>query len=285
MALIFHIAEATEWDAAVPSGVYRRSTRGRTLDEVGFIHCSHRHQVERVANAAYRDAGRLYLLSIDPDRLGDTVLREDLADGGVESFPHLYGPLPVEAVVEVSCLEPSPAGVFVPPASWLSPKLEVAPSQIEGLGLFATMVIRAGEPVAVMGGTVLSDAEFDAYRRTVDRYSAAAIGEGFNVVQDRDDPLSRGNHSCDPNLWMTDEVTIASRRDIGAGEEATVDYALMTVDTTWSMECRCRTSLCRGAVTGADWRRPDLQARYQGHFSPFIARRISALERRGSGGG
>lgn len=278
MAPIFHIAEASDWDAAVPTGAYRHSTRGRTLDDVGFIHCSHRHQVERVANAAYRDAGRLYLLRIDPDRLGATVLREDPVDGGVETFPHLYGPLPVEAVVEVAPLELSPAGMFVPPKSWISPRLEVAPSPIEGVGLFATAAITDGEPVAVVGGRVLSDARFSEYSRTVDRYSAAAIGEGFSVVQDPDDPLSRGNHSCDPNLWMADEITLVARRDVAPGEEATVDYALMTVDEGWSMECRCGTGPCRRVVRGVDWRDPALQSRYRAHFSPFIRRRIGSAD-------
>ena len=70
---IFHIAEAAAWESARRAGEYRVSTRGRSLAEVGFIHCSHRHQVERVANAAYRDAGPLLLLTVDPDRLGATV--------------------------------------------------------------------------------------------------------------------------------------------------------------------------------------------------------------------
>jgi uncharacterized protein len=41
------------------------------------------------------------------------------------------------------------------------------------------------------------------------------------------------------------------------------------------MDCRCGGTGCRGTVTGADWHRADLQARYRGHFSPFIERRIA----------
>ena len=55
-----------------------------------------------------------------------------------------------------------------------------------------------------MGGTVLTDEEFTDFVASVDRYSAAAIDENLNVVQDPDDPLGRGNHSCDPTLWMAD---------------------------------------------------------------------------------
>ena len=271
---ILHIAEAAEWAAARPTGSYRVSTRGHSLDEVGFIHCSHRHQVERVANAAYRDAGRLYLLTIDPTRLGKTELREE-SGGGAETFPHLYGPLPLDAVVDVAPLDPAPGGLFVSATSWLSPKLEVRSSPIEGLGLFATRAIDAEEPVAVMGGRVLTDDEFAGHVATAERWSAAAIDEGLNVLQDPDDPLIRGNHSCDPNMWMVDELTLVARRPISRAEEMTVDYALMTVDEGWQVACRCARPPCRGTITGTDWRQPDLQVRYRGHFSPFIERRIT----------
>jgi hypothetical protein len=40
--------------------------------------------------------------------------------------------------------------------------------------------------------------------------------------------------------------------------------------------CECATPSCRGLVTGADWKRPELQARYAGHFSSYLAHRIAA---------
>ena len=274
MPAIFHIADAEDWSAAQTAGEYRMSTRGRTLVDVGFIHCSHRHQVERVANAAYRGAAPLVLLTIDPHLVGAEI-REESA-GGVETFPHVYGPLPVGAVVTVARFAPAAGGLFVPPTSWLTPKLDVRPSPIEGLGLFAREPIDAGEPVAVMGGETMTDEQFARFLAGAERWSAAAIDEDLNLVQDLDDPLARGNHSCDPNLWMADELTLVARRDVGADQEATIDYALMTVDDAWSMACRCGSAECRGVVTGRDWRRADLQARYRGHFSPFIGRRIAA---------
>ena len=273
-SLIFHIGEASAWEAARRAGLYRVSTQGRTLDEVGFIHASHRHQVERVANAAYRRAGPLVLLTIDVDRLGVEVREE--SGGGVETFPHIYGPLSVAAIEAVEPLVPGPGGLFVPTRSWLSPKLEVRPSQIEGMGLFATSAIAEGEPVSVMGGRAMTNQDFVAYAATVERWSAAAVDEDLNVVQDDDDPLRRGNHSCDPELWMADELALIARRPVAPGEEATVDYAVMTVEETWTMPCRCGRRGCRGTVTGSDWRRADLQARYRGHFSPFIERRIAS---------
>lgn len=63
----------------------------------------------------------------------------------------------------------------------------------------------------------------------------------------------------------------------------TVDYAFMTVDEDWQMDCHCASPQCRGAVTGIDWRRPDLKARYRGHISPFIERRITGSSTSGAG--
>ncbi len=89
------------------------------------------------------------------------------------------------------------------------------------------------------------------------------------------------NHSCDPNLWLVDEVTFGARRDIRPGEEVTADYAYWQAeeDLIAAWTCHCGSPLCRGRVTGRDWRLPELQERYRGHFSPFINARIAALGR------
>jgi glutathione S-transferase len=100
---IFHVALAEDWTAALAAGEYRVSTRGMTLDEVGFIHCSQRHQVAEVSDAFYRGAGPLVLLTIDPARAGSPVREEAVSES--ESFPHLYGPLPLQAVVSVEPLK------------------------------------------------------------------------------------------------------------------------------------------------------------------------------------
>ncbi len=157
--------------------------------------------------------------------------------------------------------------------TWLDPRIEVRPSIIEGRGLFANASIPAETIVERWGGIVLTDDQLQAHK--AGKYSAAAIGEGINLLQDLDDPVACGNHSFDPNLWMVDEATVATRRNIAPGEELTIDYATHTVDPTWSMACRCGSAPCRGIVTGDGWRRADLRERYQDHFSPFINRRIA----------
>lgn len=99
--MIFHLALADEWHEALASGgPYERSTIGRSLTEQGFIHCSFEHQVAETAERFYAGRDDVVLLCIDEERLEHELRTEDLVGGG-EAFPHLYGPLPVDAVVEV----------------------------------------------------------------------------------------------------------------------------------------------------------------------------------------
>jgi hypothetical protein len=159
----------------------------------------------------------------------------------------------------------------------MDPKVAVGPSPIEGQGLFATQPIPEGDVVVIIGGRIVSDDELIAIIDHRDGgYSTLAIGEGLNLLQGNDDADRYGNHSCDPNLWLADEVTLIARRPIAAGEELTTDYATMTGVEEWSMKCTCGSESCRGTIAGADWKLHTLQARYRGHFSPFLNDRIAS---------
>lgn len=100
-SVLYHLALRTDWARAQAAGSYEVSTRGITLAEEGFIHCSLRHQVAGVVERYYADLdpADLVLLEIDASRLGSTELRLEPPAPGVEDYPHLYGPLPVAAVV------------------------------------------------------------------------------------------------------------------------------------------------------------------------------------------
>lgn len=111
--MIFHIAEEADWTAARASGDYRVSTRGRTLAEEGFVHAARRDQVLGVADAFYADAGPLLLLSIDPARLSAPVRDDEVAPG--EVFPHIYGPINLDAVVAVTPLVRGADGTYTLP--------------------------------------------------------------------------------------------------------------------------------------------------------------------------
>lgn len=91
---LFHITTRAAWGAAQERGEYRAPS----LETEGFIHLSEDGQWLEVANRVYRGVPDLVLLSIRSDRLRAEV-RYEPADGSV--YPHLYGPLEVDAVVDV----------------------------------------------------------------------------------------------------------------------------------------------------------------------------------------
>ena len=84
-------------------------------------------------------------------------------------------------------------------------------------------------------------------------------------------------HSCDPNAAVSGQITLVAWRDIRAGEEVCFDYATTDGSDYDEFACTCATSQCRERITGEDWRRPELQARYAGSFSPYLQRRIERL--------
>ena len=163
---------------------------------------------------------------------------------------------------------------------WKHPSLDVGSSRIQGAGTFATSFIGVGEVVWIFGGTVFPKDDIDAGK--ADKRTLMQIDEGLWLGNHVDEPLTDDyfiNHSCDPNMWMKDEVTLIARRDIPAGQEVTMDYAMHFVDPDWVMRnvCSCGSQLCRRSITGRDWMLKELQGRYRDHFSPLINWRITKL--------
>ncbi|MFI6939152.1 DUF952 domain-containing protein [Streptomyces sp. NPDC050418] len=111
MTELLHLTERSLWNEAVRAGSYEQSTRGRTLAEEGFIHCSTREQLPAVAEFLYGEGkgphGELVVLVIDGDKLTAPVRHEEAAPGG-PVYPHIYGPVPTEAVVALESWPPAP---------------------------------------------------------------------------------------------------------------------------------------------------------------------------------
>ena len=110
--MIYHVCKAADWLAAKSTGQYTGSADD-TRD--GFIHFSALAQLRE--SVARHRAGQdgLVLLTVDPDALGDALKWEPSRDDVL--FPHLYGPLPVTAVVEEHALPLGPAKVHIFPAN------------------------------------------------------------------------------------------------------------------------------------------------------------------------
>lgn len=172
-------------------------------------------------------------------------------------------------------------------------KVELRESPIEGLGIFAVVPIREGEPIWVSDGTavdggedqgpthvVMTDDDFQAYIKTVDRWSSVDIRDGLHRVTLKLSEVDYVNRSCDPNVWGdgAQNPVLVARRDIAPGDELTTDYAACTDGEGPFVDCRCGSTLCRGTLMRDDWKLPSLQARYAGHWPTFLERRIRAAK-------
>ncbi|MFG2104685.1 DUF952 domain-containing protein [Micromonospora echinaurantiaca] len=97
--MIYKLLPTTEWDEALAAG----RLAGTAVDrQDGFVHLSAADQVVETARRHFAGVTGLTLLTVDPARLGD-ALRWEPSRGG-QLFPHLYGPLPVAAVVAAQAL-------------------------------------------------------------------------------------------------------------------------------------------------------------------------------------
>lgn len=109
MRVILHITTRDDWEQARPGGWLHVAS----LDTEGFIHCSTPAQVVGTLNRFFRGQTDLVLLVIDADKLTSPI-RYEAADG--DRFPHLYGPLNMDAIVNVLPLALQADGTFgLPP--------------------------------------------------------------------------------------------------------------------------------------------------------------------------
>jgi len=166
------------------------------------------------------------------------------------------------------------------PLSYGSPKTEVRSSSIQGLGLFAGEPISAGEIVAVKGGHVLTGAVWHDLERDLGAAEIQIAEDLFMAptnAEARHGSMLYTNHSCEPNIGIQGQIVIVAMRDIEAGEELTHDWATND-DSDYEMTCRCGAASCRGTITGKDWMKPELQAKYRGWFCWFLQRKIDRIQ-------
>ena len=165
--------------------------------------------------------------------------------------------------------------------SFRSPKTEVRESKIHGRGLFAIADIAKNQIVAVKGGHIVDG---KTLREKITPHLGPVeiqIDDDLFIApvteEERESSMLYSNHSCDPNLGVRGEITFVAMRNIRAGEELTHDWA-MTDDDDYSIECNCGAPQCRKTLTGKDWQRADLQERYAGYFSAYLADKIALLK-------
>lgn len=165
--------------------------------------------------------------------------------------------------------------------SYLSPKLENRPHLEKGnCGVFALQPVKKGELISLWGGKIISAGEVD---REMPNFTQQVlqIEENFFLLTPSMEPADCFNHSCDPNVGLTGQIGLIAMRDILAGEEICLDYAMCDGSNYDEFECSCGSPDCRHHVTGEDWKRPELWDRYEGYFSPYLQRRIALLKKEG----
>jgi hypothetical protein len=165
--------------------------------------------------------------------------------------------------------------------TYLSPKVEKRMSAIHGRGLYARAMIRKGEISVVKGGYILTRAQRDEIGKELGPSETQVTEDLFigpATMAQREGAMMHLNHSCEPNLGLQGQIVYVALRDIDPGEELTIDYAMID-DEVYEMPCRCGASACRGTITGLDWKKPEIQKRYDGYFSWYIQRRIDARNR------
>ena len=95
MPRIYKLLDGASWRKAQVEGVFT----GSAVDERdGFIHFSNGAQAGETARLYFRDQADLWLLTVEAEDLGE-ALRWEASRGGAH-FPHLYGPLALDAVIE-----------------------------------------------------------------------------------------------------------------------------------------------------------------------------------------
>ena len=166
------------------------------------------------------------------------------------------------------------------PTAYLTDKCEVRNRDVAGgKAVVARKLIEPGEVIAVWSGRIVSAEEFDDLSAEIRRHTVQ-VEEGLYLASlSADEPPDYINHSCDPNAGLAGQITIVAMQAIHPGEEVTIDYAMCDGSPYDEFDCACGSACCRGRVTGDDWCNPLLWERYGGHFSPYLLRRIAALQR------
>jgi uncharacterized protein (DUF952 family) len=112
MNILLHITTEAAWQTAVSANSYRTDS----LDSEGFIHCSTPAHLLIPANAIFAGQQDLILLYIDPGKLTNKLIYEDCYESGIQ-FPHVYGEINIDAVLQTIPFPPNPDGSFSLPAS------------------------------------------------------------------------------------------------------------------------------------------------------------------------
>jgi ribosomal protein S18 acetylase RimI-like enzyme len=192
---------------------------------IGLLEVHKNHQGRGTGAAAYRAMER-YVEQTWPEVM---TLRLAVVDTNAEEARGFWEKQGFEATGEAKPyvydkLE-STARLYEKQLSWSHLNLEVRESGIAGRGLFAKGPIKQGEIVSRLAGHKVTTARLNELLKTPPVDTITLDDDEHLVLPNDPRPtIAYGNHSCDPNLWWIDAVTLEARRDINTGDEITSDY-------------------------------------------------------------
>ena len=163
--------------------------------------------------------------------------------------------------------------------SYLSSKCQVQSTDNRGgHTVVAREAIAKGELIAIWSGILVQSSELDLLPITVRRYSLQVEEDQYLVSLSDCEPADYVNHSCCPNAGLSGQIALVAMREIRIGEEVTYDYAMSDGSSYDEFKCGCGSENCRISISGYDWQNPELWVRYEGHFSPYLQRRIDGIK-------
>jgi len=164
------------------------------------------------------------------------------------------------------------------PTCYLAPSATARLKSHREYGVYAVAPIKKGELIALWGGEIVAQENFNTLPDRLRRLSIQ-VEEGLFLVALNEGPADYVNHSCDPNGGLSGQIGLVAMQDIPVGEEITFDYAMSDSTDYDEFSCECGAPNCRGVIRGSDWRSPELWKKYEGYFSPYLQRRIDKLKR------
>ena len=161
--------------------------------------------------------------------------------------------------------------------SWMNPKLDVRGSSKHGNEVFARFKIVKGERLAVFGGYIMDIQDEPAGDYALQIAESLVMSAPPGAERE---PADYFNHACEPNAGFHGQIYLVAFRDITVAEQVCFDYAMVLNLPAYRFTCRCGSPLCRGVITGEDWKLPELQQRYDGYFSWYLQEKINYFRKK-----
>ncbi|HCU70710.1 MAG TPA: SET domain-containing protein-lysine N-methyltransferase [Candidatus Moranbacteria bacterium] len=164
--------------------------------------------------------------------------------------------------------------------SWMNPSLEIRDTNKYGKGVFAKEDIKKSEILTIFGGYVKTIIEEEKLDNAVsDEGIQISDKLCFGILQKEDlEGASFFNHNCNPNAGFKGQIFLVSMRKIKKDEEICFDYAMVLSKSKgakfYKIKCGCGSTNCRKFVTDNDWKRKDLQDKYDGFFQWYLQEKI-----------